>query len=47
MDLFKYQMASGLFSFEYFLSKPKNQHICFHGNHGSNIGVEVISVADS
>ena len=30
-----------------FLSKSKNQHICYHGNHGSNVGVEVVSVADS
>ena len=43
----KYLMAGNWFNFEYFLSKSKNQHICFHGNHGSNSGVRVVSVADS
>ena len=25
----------------------KNQHICFHGNHGSRVAVGDISIADS
>ena len=47
MNLSKYRMAGNLFNFEYFSFKSKNQHICFHGNHGSNVGVVVVSVADS
>ena len=47
INLSKYRMAGNLLNFEYFSSKSKNQHICFHGNHGINIGVEVVSVADS
>ena len=40
-------MAGNLFNFEYFSFKSKDQHICFHGNHGSNVGVGVVSAADS
>ena len=47
MNLSKYRMAGNLFNFEFFLSKSENQHICFHGNHRSNLGVEVVQVADS
>ena len=47
MNLSKYRMACNLFFFKYFFSKSKNQHVCFHGNHRSNVGVEVVSVADS
>ena len=46
MNLSKFRMAGNLFNFEYFLKKSKNQHICFYGNHGSRVGVEVVSVAD-
>ena len=46
-NLSKYQMAGNLFNSENFLSKSKNQHICFHGNHRSNVGADVVSVADS
>ena len=41
INLSKYRMAV------FFSPKSKNQHICFYGNHGSNVGVEVVSVADS
>ena len=40
-------MAGTCAILSFFLSKSKNQHICFHGNHGSNVRVEVVSVADS
>ena len=40
-------MAGSLFNFEDFSFKSKNQHICFHGNHGSKVVVRVVSVADS
>ena len=29
------------------LNLVKNQHICFHGNHGSNMAVGVVSTAYS
>ena len=29
------------------LNLVKNQHICFHGNHGSNMDVGDVSIADS
>ena len=48
MNLSKYRMAGNLFNFEYFFSsKSKNQHICFHGNNGSNLGVGFVSVTCS
>ena len=45
INLSKYRMASIILGI--FLSKSKYQHICFYGNHGSNIGVDVVSVAES
>ena len=47
MNLSKNRMAGNFPILSIFLSKSKNQHICFHGNHGSNVGVGVVSVADS
>ena len=46
-NLSKYQLAGHCSILSTFLSKSKNQHICFHGNHGSEVGVEAISIADS
>ena len=47
MSLSKYRMAGNCSILSIFLSKSKNQHICFHGNHGCNVGVGIVSVADS
>ena len=29
------------------LNLVKKHHICFHGNHGSNVAVRDVSIADS
>ena len=44
MNLSKYRMAGNFSILGIFLSKTKNQHICFHG---SNVGVGDDSFADS
>ena len=45
--LSKYGIAGNFSILSVFLSNSKNQHICFHGKHGSNVGVGVVSFADS
>ena len=48
MNLSKYRMAGNLFNLSILLSKSKKiQHICLYGKHGSNVSIEVVSVADS
>ena len=44
INLSKYHVAGNLFNFEYFSFKSKNtQHICFHDNYGSSVGVGIVS----
>ena len=47
MNLPKYRIAGNFSILSVFLSNSKNQHICFHDNHGSNVGVGVVLFADS
>ena len=46
-NISKYHVTGNLFNVEYFSLRLLNTAFCFHDNHGSNVGVGFVSIADS